>query len=235
MGEKAWERERSSLQTTITKQMETIAEQRVKLELSEKRVAELAAELARKLNLSQKFVAGLQRDHEKLQQSTVDIHEQSRKALQVQIAQVVKEKEDLQAGLETMIASCEKTQKNMLKTMHEIQFRYVTTLSRENDLKIRLNERMTMYEEEKHRRAELEQQLLPSVQTMQRQLSESFATLVKKISGLQASMETQTAESSRDSIVKECLLILQQLQSLPLLTSKDVRKAEGMLRYLYEK
>jgi hypothetical protein len=48
-------------------------------------------------------------------------------------------------------------------------------------------------------------------------------------------MESQTAVNSRDSTAKACLLILQQLQSLPLLTSKDAHKAEAMLRCLYEK
>jgi hypothetical protein len=165
----------------------------------------------------------------------VTFQEQNKKVLQAQIAEVLKEKEDLQAGLETMVDSCKNSQKSMSRTMYEIQLRYVTALSRENGLRVRLGERVAMYEEEKHRRIELEQQLLPSVQTMQRQLDEGSDTLIEKISGLQASMESQTAVNSRDSTAKACLLILQQLQSLPLLTSKDAHKAEAMLRCLYEK
>lgn len=229
--EKARESERSEYRATIKMQLETILEQRLKLAKSE----EWLAKLEQKFNSTQKYVAGLQRDHEDMKKSMVTFQKQDKKTLQGQIAQVVKEKEDLQAGLEAMVESCEKSQRSMLKTMHEIQLRYVTALSREHDLKIRLNERMTMYEEEKHRKAELEQQLLPFIQAIQRQLSGSSATLIEKIGGLQASMGGQTTENSRDSTVKKCLLILQQVQSQPPLTSKDVRKAEDMLRYLYEK
>jgi uncharacterized coiled-coil protein SlyX len=231
MKEKAWESERSSFQTTIAEQLETIAEQRVKLGQCEKDLAELL----RKLKSSQRYVSGLQRDHEEMKKSVVTFQEQNKKVLQAQIAEVLKEKEDLQAGLETMVDSCKNSQKSMSRTMYEIQLRYVTALSRENGLRVRLGERVAMYEEEKHRRIELEQQLLPSVQTMQRQLDEGSDTLIEKISGLQASMESQTAVNSRDSTAKACLLILQELQSLPLLTSKDAHKAEAMLRCLYEK
>jgi uncharacterized coiled-coil protein SlyX len=231
MKEKAWESERSSFQTTIAEQLETIAEQRVKLGQCEKDLAELL----RKLKSSQRYVSGLQRDHEEMKKSVVTFQEQNKKVLQAQIAEVLKEKEDLQAGLETMVDSCKNSQKSMSRTMYEIQLRYVTALSRENGLRVRLGERVAMYEEEKHRRIELEQQLLPSVQTMQRQLDEGSDTLIEKISGLQASMESQTAVNSRDSTAKACLLILQQLQSLPLLTSNDAHKAEAMLRCLYEK
>lgn len=229
--EKAWEDERSNLQSTITKQLETIAEQRVKIEQSEKRFEKLTDQL----KLNQKYVSGLQRDHEDMKRSVVTFKEENTKALEDQIAQMLKEKEDLQTGLEAMIKSCETAQKSMSGTMTEIQLRYTTALSRENNLKIRLEERVSMHEDEKNRRIELEQQLLPSVQSMQRHLGESSAALVVKVSSLQASLENQTAEKSRDTTVKECLRILQELQSLPVLTSNDVRKAEGMLRYLYER
>lgn len=233
--EKAWQCERSDLQALITQQLETISEQRFKLEESEKRFAEFAADLTVRLKSSQKFIAGLQRDHEKLQQSTVSIHEQNKKVLQTQIAQVLQEKLALQAEFDVMVKSCEKSQKSMFETMHELQLRYVTALSRENGLKIQLHKRATMYEEERQRGTKLEQQFLPSVQKMQHQLSESCATLVEEIGTLRASIKIQTDETSCNSTVKQCLLTLQQLQSLPLLTSKDVRKVESMLETVSKK
>ncbi|KAJ4371672.1 hypothetical protein N0V86_008225 [Didymella sp. IMI 355093] len=229
--EQEWKGERSGLQTTITKQLETIAEQRVKLEQAEKRFKHLAG----KLKSTQKFVAGLQKDHENLQMSMVAFQEQTKRVLQEEIAQILKEKDELRGAFEALIDSCAKSRKSMHETMTEIQLHYLTALLRQNDLNIRLDERVTMYEEEKHRRIELEQQLLPSVQSMQRHLNEGAATLTEKISSLQASMADRTPEDDRDSTANKSLLILQKLQSLPLLTSNDVRKAEGMLRYLYER
>jgi hypothetical protein len=229
--EQEWKGERSGLQTTITKQLETIGEQRVKLEQAEKRFTHLTD----KLKSTQKFVAGLQKDHENLQKSMVAFQEQNKRVLQEEIERLLKEKDELRGAFEALIDSCTKSRKSMQETMTEIQLHYLTALLRQNDLNIRLDERVTMYEEEKHRRIELEQQLLPSVQSMQRHLNEGAATLTEKISSLQASMANRAAEDDCDSTAKKSLLILQKLESLRLLTFNDVRKAEGMLRYLHER
>lgn len=229
--EERWEGERSNLQSTITKRLATIEKQHIKLEQFKK----LFVKLTDQLNSKQKYVIGLQKDHEDLKKSMATFKEETKKTLEDQIDQVLKEKEDLQAGIEAMVESCERAQKSMSRTMTEIQLRYTTALLRENNLKFRLKERVSMHEDEKNRRIELEQQLLPSVQSMQRHLGESSVTLIEKVSSLQARLKNQTVEKQCDTTVKECLRILRELQSLPVLTSSDVSKAEGMLRYLYER
>lgn len=231
MRDNEWKDERSSLQTTITRQLETIVEQRIKLERCENRHSDLTD----KLKSSQKFVSGLQRDHENLKRFVVAFQEQNKVILQEHIAKMLQEKEDLQRGFDVATASCARSQKTMLGAMHEIQLKHVTALLRENNLKGKLDERVAMYEEEKARRIELEQQLLPSVRAVQSYLNKSSATLLHKINNVRASLEVLKDEDGGDSRTKECLLILQRLQSLPLLTSGDVQKAEVMLRDIYEK
>lgn len=229
--ENGWNDERNYFQTTITEQMEIIAGQRIKLEQSEKRFIYLTE----KLQSSQMFVSGLQKDQAKLQKAMVATQEQNKRTLQDQIAEMLTEKEALQVQLKIMVDSCAKSQKSMFKTMNELYLRYVTTLSRENDLKGRLGEQVTMYEEEKNRRTELEQQLLPSFQDLQRHLNESSAKLAEEVSSLRHTTESRASEDPSHFTTKECLLILQELQSLPLLTSNDVRDVEAPLWSLHER
>ncbi|KAF2624602.1 hypothetical protein BU25DRAFT_461123 [Macroventuria anomochaeta] len=223
--------EKKQLQSTISEQLTTITGLQVKLNMADDRLAQLTENVKSK----QKYVAGLQKDHEKLQKSAVASQEHTRKTLQDQIDEVVKEKAILQGELEMMIDSLSKGQKGMLKTMKETHMHYVMALSREKDLKDRLDERARMYEEEKSRRVEFEKQLLPALQGVQRQLSENSTALVDKLSSLQTSLGLRKTEDSNDCSIKDCLQILQKLESLPLLTANDVRKAEDMLRFLHER
>ena len=223
--------ESTQLRNTQLDHLSTIAGLRAQLNTSNERFSQLNE----KARLNQKYISGLQKDHEKLQKSVSSSHEQNRKALRDQIDELLEEKAMLQGELELAIASSTKAQKAMVKTMSEIHMHYVMALSREKGLKDRLDERTSMYEEEKSRRVELEKQLLPSVQSMQLQLNESSTVLVDKFGSLRANLESHAAEDGNNCSIKACLLILQKLESLPLLTSIDVRKAEGMLRFLYER
>ena len=112
---------------------------------------------------------------------------------------------------------------------------YVMALKREKDLEGRLSEEVRLYEEEKTRRVELEKQVLPSLQSMQHQLTEGSVTFRDKLSSLQAALGLRRTENGNNSNTKDCLQILQKLQSLPFLTLHDVRRAEGMLRSLHER
>ena len=92
-----------------------------------------------------------------------------------------------------------------------------------------------MYKEEKDRRIELEKQLLPSVQNVQDQLKESTATLNETFASLRTELQDRANQDDRFSSIEECVIILKKLEAQPILTPNDVRKAEGMLRFLHER
>lgn len=218
------ENDKVQLQKTISQQSTQIIELNTKLHTVEgcfKRLNE-------KVVSTQKYASGFQKDHETSRKLLAAFREQI-KQLQNQITKVVKERDLLKSDLETVLESSARSHKALRLTMKETFMHYVTASSQKEILQNRLDERTSMHNEEKSRRIELETQLLPSVQSLQQQLSESSVALVDKINNLHTGLEVRAADSN----IKECLWILQKLESLPLLTATDVRKAEDMLRFLH--
>ncbi|KAH6629157.1 hypothetical protein C7974DRAFT_182211 [Boeremia exigua] len=223
--------EKAQLQRTISEQLITNTELHFKLQAAEHRLMRIRE----KAISDQRYVAGLQKDHERMKKSVVEFQERNAQDLQDKVAGAATEWEVLQSELEKTLALSAQAQKAMRATMQESQLQYCKALLREEQLKTQLDERTSMYNEERARRVELEKQLLPSIQNVQRQLNESSASHLDKLEGLRADLEGRAAETNTDQCVEECLLILKRLDSLPLLTSNDVRKAEGMLRFLHER
>lgn len=223
------EEERLQLQDKIDRQLADIAELRLQLQTAED---DLSRRKEKVISL-QKYVSGYQKDHDNSRKLIVAFQEQI-KQLQDQITKIVEERDALKGDLETLLESMARSQRTMLGTMRELYARHVLALSREEDLKGQLEQQDSMRNEEKSRRIELENRLLESVQSMQRQLNESSATLDNKFENLRTDLENHAAETSNDCSIKDCLLILQRLESLPLLTANDARRAEGMLRFLHE-
>lgn len=223
---KVLEEEKTQLQNVITKHSVTIAKLRVKIERSDDQFAQLSG----KISTSQKYVAGLQKDHEKF----VVTQKQSEQALRTQVAEVVSEKALLQVEFESAMNSIIKHRKQMMETMNEIYAHYVKSLSRIKDLERQLKEQTSNHGEEKSRRIELENQLLPSLQGLQRQMVEDSAAIVDKVSRFSADLENRMILNGNNCSAEECVQILRKLDSLPLLTTNDVQRAESMLRFVHE-
>ena len=223
--------EKHQLQGTMLEQQTLIGELQAKLERRERDLARLG-ERAR---TNAKYIAGIQKDHEKLQKSMDVSQKENKRALQEQIAELLEERVTLQCGYKLAIDTAMKSQKAMRSTMQELYMHYIMSLEREKNLEVRLNEQVRLYEDEKSRRIELEKYVLPSIQGVQHQLNEGSAVLSDKFGELLAALELRRAEDGNDGDTKECLLILQKLQSMRFLTPDDFQKAEGMLRFLYER
>jgi hypothetical protein len=193
------------------------------------------SQLREKAKTNQKYVAGLQKDYEKLQKSAVRLQEDCNKTLQKKIDEVESEKKALLQGLEATLGALTKSQTSLKKTVDEFYVSIVISESKRNDLAEDLSKQITMYEEEKRKREDLEKQLLSSVQSVQRQLGDGSTALNEKLAVMQTSIENVAARDGQDSGVQECLSVLQKLQSTPFLTRKDVQKAEGMLRFVHDR
>ncbi len=215
--------EKVKFQNRILEQDRTIAELRLKLR-----------HLSETVMSKQKYVAGLQNDHETMKTLTKTLHEKT-KAVQEQIVKFAREKEMMQQDLNTVLTLSSRTQKAMLKTMQLIQLHYLKALCRENGLKVRLDERALLYDDEKKRRIELERQLLGSVNNIQYQLNTGSKSLFHRLDSLKAIQESRAADHDNDGDVQACLQILRKLNSLPLMTSCDVQKVERLLQSIYER
>lgn len=59
--------------------------------------------------------------------------------------------------------------------------------------------------------------------------------MIEKLGKIKASLDDTVANENRDARIGECVDILRSLGTVSFLTTRDVEKAEGMLRYIYEK
>ncbi|KZM26128.1 hypothetical protein ST47_g2723 [Ascochyta rabiei] len=205
------------------------------LSLQQKIQKESLARLTEKAKTLQKYVSGLQDDHERCQRLVVVSQKRNSQALQDTIAETVREKADLQRAFDQAVDSFRKSQTKMTKTLNETYVQHEAAISRITDLEEHLTELTSTYEAEKARSTEIEKQLVPSLQSIQRQLSESTVAFTDKLSSMDAKLACLASEDRNQSGVMDCLHILQKLKSISFLTVDEARKAEGMLRFIYER
>ncbi|KAH7069910.1 hypothetical protein BKA63DRAFT_91634 [Paraphoma chrysanthemicola] len=174
----------------------------------------------------------MQNDYEKLQQSAISAQEDCKKVLQQKIVELKDEKEELQCQWVTTLDSLEKRQKSSKKTIDDLFVSLRISQLERAELTAKLEKQVEIHEEEKTKRSDLETQLLASIQSVDRQLVERSTSIIESLASLQVSIEDGMAADERNSSVEECLTQLRQLRATPFLTSKDVQKAEAMLRFM---
>ncbi|KAF2026580.1 hypothetical protein EK21DRAFT_115636 [Setomelanomma holmii] len=190
--------------------------------------------LREKAKTNQKFVTGLQKDYEKLQKSATSTQDECRKVLKHKIAEIENEKEALRHDLELTLDTVTKGQKSMKNTIDDLYFRLFISESKRKEHAESLSQQGKMYEQERNKRLDLEKQLLASVQSVERQVNDRSTAVNEKLDVIQTSIEGVTSAKDNDTSSKECLAALRELQRTPFLTAKDVRKAEGMLRFFHQ-
>lgn len=195
---------------------------------------ESTKQLREKAKSNQRYVSGLQKDHEKLQKSAITFQDECKKTLQQKIVEVELEKQSLQRALEATLDSLAKGQRTLKATTDELYVRFIISESKRKHLVENLSRQVILYEEEKTRRKELETKLLPSFQSVQRQLGDRSTQLIEKLERLQTSVDGVASELGQGPGVQECLDALRKLQDAPFLMMKDVEKAERMLRFMHE-
>jgi hypothetical protein len=223
--------EKAQLQDTVSQQLTTIIKQRCQLDNMKTQYARLS-DTAKS---NQKYVAGLQKDHEKLRKSVLSCQEKNKQTLEAQKDEINQEKEALRVQLESTVDTLSKRQRSLLDTTEEALACCSTARVRERELYKQLEELLNMYKAEKDRRIEIEKQLLPSVHSMQDQLKESTAALKETFASLRTDLQDRANQDDRFRSIEECVIIVRKLEAQPILTPNDVRKAEGMLRFLYER
>jgi hypothetical protein len=191
-------------------------------------------QLQERAKTNQKYVSGLQKDHKKLQKSAIAFQDECKRTLQQKIAEVESEKKSLQRELEKTLDTLAKGQRTLKGTADDLYERLTTSDIKRKNLAEDLNKQVTMYEEEKSKRIDLETQILSSFQSVQRLLGESSSHLLERFESLQSSVESGALANEKNSTVRECFATLQKLQVTPSLTTKDIQKAEGMVRFMYD-
>jgi uncharacterized phage infection (PIP) family protein YhgE len=181
---------------------------------------------------SQKFVKGLQTDHEKMKEMAKTLEKVYNETIQQKTAEIDREKKTLQHELMVTLDTLERGQRNLKATVDDLYVRLRISQSKRADLEENLNKQIALCEEEKSKRSDLEKQVSSSVQNIQRQLGGGSTQLSEKLEALQTSVDGVVQDNKQDPRIEECVTVLQKLWHVPFVTSRDVLKAEGMLRFM---
>ncbi|KAL5118609.1 hypothetical protein ACEQ8H_003460 [Pleosporales sp. CAS-2024a] len=194
---------------------------------------ESTTQLRAKAKTNQKYVAGLQADHEKMQKSTIAFQDECREILQLRVAEMEREKAALQSELEITLQSLEKGQQTMKATIEQLYVHIITSESKRKHLADSLVKQVSMYEEEKTRRRELETNIFSSLQSVELQLSDHSNQLVRKLDNLQSSVDVVASDLTHDTGVEECLTVLQKLQQKPFDSGENLERMEQKLNSVH--
>jgi hypothetical protein len=181
-----------------------------------------------------KYVEGLETDHAKIKASVKNYHRECDGFWKEKVDEVTAEKAELEREFLAMINAVNKSRHSMQTAMVECYHKLEFSEYKRKTLVQDLRTLHDLLEVEKKRSAGLEQQIISSLQAIHNHLEENNNVVIKKLGGIQSSVEDTTADDKRDTCLNECMEALKNLRATPFLTAKDTQKAEKMLQYLHE-
>jgi chromosome segregation ATPase len=179
-----------------------------------------------------KFLKGIGTDCDGFKANMKLQQEKCSSDLKKAIAEVQKDKVALEQDFLATVKTLEKSQRTMKQTLDECFVRLQISEARKKDLEDALKAKSLVCKEESDKRVRLEQQIMGSIQSLQSQVEEGQGSLVEKLGAVQASLDMMAPDESRDTLIQEYMTALKDFRETPLLTIKDVQKAEGMLQFL---
>lgn len=193
------------------------------------------ARLRDKAITNQKYVAGLQTDHENLQKNSRAMQEKHKEVLQNRVDELEREKDLLRSELGDMLEAFAKNQRTTSKTVELLYVRLIIAESKNKELAKSLDSQIVLYEKERGKCDELDNQVLSVTRSMQQRVESACVGLKDMLDTLCVKVDKSAVSCDQDAKVTECLALLQDLRSTPFLTAQDVKKAEGMLRFVHER
>ncbi|KAH7397328.1 hypothetical protein BKA66DRAFT_369584, partial [Pyrenochaeta sp. MPI-SDFR-AT-0127] len=127
-----------------------------------------------------------------------------------------------------------KSQKTLKATVDDLYSRLIFCESKKRDFAKDLESQTAMYQDERKKRDFLEHQLLSTVQSTQGELRNTSKALISRLEALQSSENRFKGDEGHGTGIKECLVVLRNLQATPFVTIKDFQTAEGMFRFMRE-
>ena len=228
---KAHETAISSLRATIGYQDNVIQSHKEETARLQGEVKEMKA----KVTTLAKHANGIGQDYSRINGQVKDHQRSCSRTLMEKIAEIESEKSTLVHQLHTTLDSFDRTRRNMKSVLDDCYTRLVISESKKVELAEQLCNQHSLYKEEKKWRSVLEQQIMPTLNCLQKHVENSRNALSEKLGNIQGSLDNTTAEEERDARLKQCLDALHGLQTTPFLTAKDLQKAEGMLRVVHKR
>ena len=181
-----------------------------------------------------KYVKGLETDHAKIKANIRSYHNECDEFWKEKVGEVSTEKVELEREFSTMIHAVNKSRHSMKTAMVECCHKLELSEHKRTTLVQDLKMQHALLATEKKKSADLEQQIISSLQAIHNRLENSIGAMNEKLGSIQSSVEDTSADDKRVACLNECMEALKGLRAIPFLTAKDTQKAEGMLRFLHE-
>lgn len=183
----------------------------------------------------QKYVKGLSTDHAKFKETTKNHEKACSKILETRLSEFQNEKAELEQEFLKTVEKLEKSRRSTKELLQDCYTKLEVSESKRLGLLDNLRVQSALYEDERKKWTELEQQLTGSLQNVQLGLQNTEGILLEKLTSLESSVNDPAKDDKWGASLKECMDAVKGLQSSSLLTVKDAQKAEGMLRFIQKK
>ena len=220
----------ASLQETISQQNNFISNLQLEKRCLEGKVEKMSESTTR----LQKYVKGMEGDYTRLKAQAQDHHNTCTKLVKDKCDEYECEKSSMLRDFNKTLETLNTSQRRMKTTLNECFSRLMLVDSKHQLVSIQLKHQTMQCKEEKDKRTELELNILPAIRSIQTVLGENHQAISDDLAVVSRSVNDNPAEKERDSRMKECLNVLGILQSNPMPSVKDLRKAEGMLQSIQE-
>lgn len=186
-------------------------------------------------NKMQKYVSGMESDQKKLKAAT-QLHQSTcSRILEETTKQYQQDKRALRDDFNKTLDVMQKSHRSMKSALDECHLALILSDSKQNALATRFKAQQSLLQKEQKRCQDLEQQILPLMQTLQRDLTDDTSPLMRKLSNVETSVHDTIAKKIPDGVLQECFELVKSLKESPFLAVSDVKKAEGMLRFVHER
>lgn len=182
-----------------------------------------------------KYVKGMEGDYARLKSQTEAHCKNSDKLVKDSVHGLEQERSVLKNNFLQTIEVLHTSQRHMREAMNDCFTQLVLSENKHQSVSKQLHKLAADYDAERKKNSDLEQQILPVVQTIQDRLAENHRIIIEKVGEIQVSVNDKSTEQERDICLKECLDTIHSFRSVPVPTVNDLRKAEGMLRFIYER
>lgn len=183
----------------------------------------------------QEHVGSLGREVEKTRRQARARYNEDKALLKKKLDDANSENMTLQQDMLEALDRATRSQRKTKTCLDDCFVQLVVSESKKSDLAERLAKQCGLYEEERKKRTELEQQILPILGNLQGGIGDGAQRLFAKLEDIQRTMQAINADEERNACLQQCLDEIKSLRDFPVLAPQDVKKAEGMLRFVHER
>jgi len=222
---------------TIAVLNETISNQKTLIQVLQEDKKELQGKvqsLSTSSKRLQKFAKGMENDYARLKGQAEEHHKSCNDIIKQKVEEIELEKGKLEQEFSRTVVSLSSSQRKMRILVMECYDQLAVSESKQQSLSNQLQIQTKLYEDEKQKRPELEQQINSAVAAIQANLDGNQNHLSERLDKMQNLLEDTATDEKRDMCLTDCLHILHRLQS-SMLTTDDGNRAVKILSAVHQR